>query len=430
MNLRRVLFVALAALALSNHVLFAQENPELPPGQIAFIGADLNAYTVRVGSESPMQLTEDARTSGRSPRFYQWPTWSTDGRLALFASVFDREDFIGTEVLISGDGQLPATSAHLFDLDVFTYAYWSPQNCLDDAVCRDLAVLLTRPSAGGFVVELVRDLEADDQAVLTDNGSPFYFSWSPDGTRMLWHRNNTDLDIYDTVEGEISSNLDASAGAFGAPSWSPIDDRLLIAGLDLQNEREQLMIGSVDETVTPLVTGLQGPTAFLWSPDGQRIAYTDNRAELVVVDASTGEEIRRSFQTGVVAFFWSPDSQKIAFITLSIDDPDQFSAKADIGARLASMQQPPVGLAWTVLDLAAETENTFSSFVPTNEQVYLLTFFDQFAQSHRVWSPDSRHLVYAERVNGQEVISVLNTAQLFATPLKVADGSIGIWSFQ
>lgn len=399
------------------------------PGLIAYVGADLNVYTTDLSGGEPTQLTNDAGLVTQDKiRMYLWPTWATDGRLAYFAAELERSGASRTEVLISPDGVESGTSAFTFENDGFTYAYWSPQNCDLDEICRDLAVLLTRQSAGGFVVELVRDLIDEDQHILTGNGAPFYFSWSPEGTRMFWHRNSSNLDVYTIADEEDVQALEDSPGLFAAPAWSPIDDRLLFASLN--EDRTTTLIVSANDTVTPLASALLGPVAFAWSPDGSRIAYTDRYGALIVLDSTTGEEVIRSTAGGIYSFFWSPDSQKLAFITQA-ETGDSISAMGDADMRLASMIQAPTGIAWAVMNAVTGETRQFSGFIPTSQEVYLLTYFDQFSQSHQVWSPDSRYLVYGEQLSeDQSIISVLDTTQTVAVPFFVADGSIGIWSYR
>ena len=69
--------------------------------------------------------------------------------------------------------------------------------------------------------------------------------------------------------------------------------------------------------------------------------------------------------------------------------------------------------------------------MPTTEMVYLLNFFDQFAQSHSVWSPDSAHIVYSQMISEQQqVISILDMTRPDTVPFNVAEGVIGIWSYR
>jgi hypothetical protein len=62
---------------------------------------------------------------------------------------------------------------------------------------------------------------------------------------------------------------------------------------------------------------------------------------------------------------------------------------------------------------------------------YLLAFFDQFSQSHRIWSPDSRYIVYSETADGGEsLVKILDTLAEPFVPFTVAEGEFGTWSYQ
>lgn len=425
----RLLLVLMALLGTPT-VLSAQETP-MPtiPGRIAYIGSDYNVYLLAPQENSQFALTDDAGIDENVLRFYQMPTWSTDGRLAYFATAVRATGEVATEVFVSAGGE-EGESIYTGDNEVFNYAFWSPQNCPASDTCRDLAVLLGSVDANGLLVELIRAGIEDASSQVVGTGAPFYYSWSPDGTRMLMQRDGTRMDIYDVLEEDISDQLAQTPGSFFAPAWSPVDDRLLIGVRGEDGESTDLVIVANGETQT-LVEGLGGIAYFIWSPDGNRIAYMDvqnrNRlGTLIVVDAVTGETIARSTGNSVLAFFWSPNSDQIAYVTTTAASPGSFSAKRFAAPNLQSNG----GLAWSVLDVDAGTVRNYGSFVPTEQMAYLLTYFDQFAQSHRVWSPDSRHLVYSEVTADREpMISLIDTTQEASVPLFIAEGVVGIWSF-
>ncbi|HEX2905323.1 MAG TPA: hypothetical protein VHO69_00575 [Phototrophicaceae bacterium] len=405
--------------------LVAQDANNLPalPGHIAYIGTDQNVYTVRLADDQMTPLTTDASSS----RVYRWPTWSTDGRLAYFATAQNGPQLI-TEVYVSRDGTTPGQSVYGGENEVFNYASWSPQNCPERENCRDLAVLLSSAEADNLIVELIRDQQAPTNETI-GVGTPFYFSWSPDGSHMLWHRNNQQLEVYDVATNAITETLPIILGAFQAPGWSPVDDRLLFGTLNADGETTDLTIIGSTERQT-LVSRLSGIAAFSWSPNGNYVAYTNREGPLLVIDTATGQVIARSPGSGILAFFWSPDSRQLAYVTLATP-PSSFNVRMNSTGKVAAINyQDTTGAAWAVLDVVTGSDRRYGAFIPTEAMFYLLVYFDQFAQSHRVWSPDSRYLVYAETTpDDKAIISILDTSLPNSVPFSLADGVIGVWSF-
>lgn len=424
--------IARAALLLALWAVYvvptaAQEAPNAPdfPGLIAYIGADFNVYTYSGSQHTHTPLTSDAGRDDGNVRAYQWPTWSTDGRLAYFGLTVDSvQPLPSTSVFVSDDGLTAGEMVYDSETQVYNYAYWAPQNCAAEPGCRDLAVLLSDPAAGELIVERIR-VNGGASSETLGSGGPFYFSWSPDATRMVWQRNNSQFDIFSIEAGEVTRSLDARPGFIAAPAWSPVDDRLLVGTLSSDGEATDLtMIGA--ESTETLATGLQAPVAYAWSPDGNRIAYTAQHGPIMVIDAVSGETVARAPVSGIFAFFWSPDSRSLVYVTLAVQ-PGSFTASRTGAMALA---QGATALAWSVLDVATGANARLATFVPTQDMLYLLTYFDQFAQSHRIWSPDSRNIVYSELgLEGRPVVTVLNVAGRDSLPLTIAEGQVGVWSF-
>jgi TolB protein len=424
MGKRGLKLIAIVLMFWSVFMAHGQDNDYLPPqhGRIAYVGVDANIYVLSADGVG-IAITDDASQFRR----YEWPTWSTAGHLAYFGSALDANGIFMT-VYVSERAAGPGEVVYNGQGEAFNYAYWAPGDCNAGLGCRDLAVLISSPRRGMFV-ELIRarnDAEPEGQSF--PGGPPFYYSWSPDGSRMLWHRrvfSSLQFDVFDASISQVIDTLALTPGLMNAPAWSPIDDRLLFAVRSETGERTNLIIVDPDETVS-LAAGLAGPVAFSWSPDGQYVAYRvfSNNAygPLVVVDARDGRTMARSPSNGVIAFFWSPDSSALAYIT-SATAPGSFNVSD-------SAYQLEQGLSWSILDIGSGLARRYGAFMPTGEMRYLLVYFDQFAQSHRVWSPDSRYLIYSEIGPGGPVVSVLDATRADSAPLSVAEGFIGIWSFE
>ena len=394
------------------------QDSTVSPGLIAYIGTDYNVYTLPQNG-TPTALTKDAAVTQTSQQIYQWPTWATDGQLAYFRSSLDASGSASTEVFVSSDAKTPGVNAYIGAGETFTYGNWSPQPCGTD--CRDMALLMN--DASGLSVKLVRWQNGTGTSTTAGKGAPFYYNWSPEGARMIWQLDNQKFDVYDTTTHKITSTLTQTPGAMFTPAWSPVDDRLLL-GVKNQDSTDLVIASNGD--IKTLAASQANPIWFSWSPDGKQVAYIDRQGPLIVLDAASGATITRTPVDKVLAFFWSPDSQHIAYVT-----PPQPAGSFTAAKRAAaSLRQTSEGLAWSVLDVANGANRHYSAFQPTNEQLYLLVYFDQFAVSHHVWSPDSREIVYSEvTADHHQVISLLDSTQAAAVPVVVANGVIGIWSF-
>src|SRR5690606_41274607 len=55
--------------------------------------------------------------------------------------------------------------------------------------------------------------------------------------------------------------------------------------------------------------------------------------------------------------------------------PGSFSAGSS--RIVAQPQQPPLGIAWSILDVSTESVKQYGSFLPTEETIYLMTYLDR-----------------------------------------------------
>src|SRR5260370_2493672 len=183
-----LLFVVLGALGLPQ-ISRAQES-----AMLAVIGTDGNLSVYDANGKNPFAITKDAKTD---VLLYQWPTWSTDGRLAFFGSSTDLKHPYSLGVFVVDKVQSGAAFKTAFTSpdDIFTYAYWSPADC-QTGNCRDLALLFTPPTQdGNLALSIIRDTGGKFTTKEVGRAAPFYYSFSPDGKQMLWFRGGHDFRI-------------------------------------------------------------------------------------------------------------------------------------------------------------------------------------------------------------------------------------------
>ena len=427
----KAFLLLLICLLVPSTLVVAQENSSLP-GAIAYIGIDSNIFIYDLAQQNSRQITTD----GSAIRRYQWPTWSSDGRLAYFCCDLRSASSPLTNgyIVNTADGDA-IKQVFQGNAESVIYASWAPSSC--GMNCFDLMLLVNNVLNGSLYVQQVRDQGGAYSSRVLAQGQPFYFTWSPDSKRMAFHRNNRMIDVYSLdLEATIPDLQQRSSGAFQAPAWSPVDDRILFGAPSVAGPTTDLIVATESNNLV-IVESLTGFLSFLWSPDGNYIAYRaidSNRfGALFVVDAISGELIART-TSDVIAFFWSPDSQQIAYITPTAGT-GAFSAHNSRSARIPIQQneRARLSLDWSVLDLSNGVNRRLTSFVPTNEMLYLIQYFDQFAASHRIWSPSSTHLLYSELVDASEpapVISILNITQADTVPFVIDSGVFAVWTFR
>jgi Tol biopolymer transport system component len=371
--------------------------------------------------------------------------WSRDNTRLIYATT---EGDVGQLISVKADD---SDSIVLYESDqarVPFYFYGSP----DD---RQIAFLQSDPTAGDLRLQLAatspistaQSTPAVKHAVRTVAlGRPDYFSWSPQSDALLLHIGGTSGSaVISTYQlGEAAPQKIATDPAnFQAPMWSPIDQRLLYAREYLEGGQLIVADGVNETQVLTFPVGL----AFNWSPDGQYIATAHNDLvhftynTLSIID-SAGHNAHTYFEGEIVAFFWSPDSQRLAYLTGAFVEPEITGKAGRLSAprldgtplrvRAAAVgQQPEFNFTWHVIDLQTQRTIDLINFAPGREYENLLNYFDQYAQSIQVWSPDSRSLVFVGASFKQERgVYVIDATQVNAAAQFVGPGEFATWSWR
>jgi len=384
--------------------------------QIAYIGTDDQVYVAEVDGSGARPFSQGISGLSSSDSWtFRWPTYSPDGRRLAFAGYRSRAGGLESSAVLAGESER-ATAATLLESSELApiYLYWSPDN-------RHLAALLQH----GQTLELhLLDAGGSEPTLRLAVGQPLYWSWARDGKTLAVHiggdgqlSNEAWVGLLHIESGGArEERFGEPPGGFRAPAWSSTDKLAYVGlggGASLLSVRDGA--GRVAR-----VASSQTDIAFTWSPDGEWIAFaaaSDDSPALydgVEVVRPDGSDRHRVASEQQVGFFWAPDSKRLAL--LSIDRAER-------------------ALAWSTVQVDGKNLRTLTTFAPSSDFAFQLPFFDQYAQSTSIWSPDSRRIVYgseggAERRNGNaggERIMVLDVDGQ-TPPSTAASGGAAVWA--
>lgn len=364
-------------------------------GRLAVLDAD--GQLVTMDPDGSDEIVLDEVEPGTSQ--VRQPTWSPDGRSVAWVHVEVTEaGAVSASIATAGDdGTRPSTSRTEV---VPFYLSWDPTS--------SRIAYLGAPS--DTFIEL-GVLEAADRSSGTSlvAGQPLFFSWGPDGDQLLVHVGAERLDRLG-LDGSTSAVGD-QPGTFSVPVWTADGKTLVYASADGDGQR--LVARNVEaDRGRPLVP-YEGLIAFVVSPDGERVAFQviqpDRILPLSVIDVDSGEVVE-IVDAPIASFFWSPDGERLLYL-----DPDPLPDDSGLWFR------------WGVWD---GTYSFVTQRIALSRliSVEYLQFFEQYAQSMRLWSPDSRAFAYpGMSEDGQEGIWI-QSARPDRAPVRVAEGDFVAWS--
>ncbi len=380
----------------------------------AYIGRD---YALRVHDTSRPD-PEDSALSVPGLRC-TWPVWSPDGSAIAFSGYsggsggssmlgvyVTGRDGPGPGLIYSnepGSGEIARATPH--------YCSWSPDG-----------------SRLGFVAQTGRGLtlhiwdrseELAPRAAL--DGGPMYFAWSPDSARLYAHSLLKHYLIEASAQPTPQS-FPGRSGQYMSPSWSRESGSIAFF-LDGESGKQRLLAINLKDKSARMLTELYGIAAVAWRPGysqlgmlRETIGTTGFYSGLWLVDYRAREEVQLA-DDPALAFYWSPDGSRAAYVTPSD------SAEGS--------------LRFCVVEVESGETNYLSDFVPSQEQLIHFMFFDQYAQSHPVWSPDGGsllvfgqlgyRLIRSELPTGESNRVILMDAYGREAPRDIAAGFIGCW---
>jgi Tol biopolymer transport system component len=311
------------------------------------------------------------------------------------------------------------------------YLNWSPDNAnvsfISTNVSRQNLILQSVPAEGG-------------ERTILDTGSPYYWSWAPDGRVMVVHAGGTStsaperlafLNVNDATVTE--QGLEATPGSFQAPAWSPDGSRIAFARTS-DSENEIVVTDSAGENPEK-IGAFTNKAAFAWSSDGTRLAYLDGVqaldagtiGPLHIVDLETSEEIVE--EGDIISFFWSPDGEEIAYFIL-LQTQAEGSSSGGSGGSGSTQTTTQYVLQLHVLNVTNGESRELFTYRPTQQFLSVLPYFDQYHQSVTIWSPDNNNLVLSfVNSSGAPGIAVV-AASGNLEPRILAEGYLAFWSWK
>ncbi len=385
----------------------------------------------------------DFRVLTRADRIYQFPAWSPDGRwIAAVGS-----DRAGSGVYCFGDGeneqQWQLYRSQIGDRESPFYVYWSPDG-------RYVSFLANHP-LGGIAFHIVPcEPNATDRVVAL--GQPFFWHWGQSSAELLIHAGIGDDEgrfaLFNPFDAPDQLQNHALPGYFQTPGFSADGKYIAYATIDVDGE-SQIVIES-RKTGQQVTAPHLGAAALSWSPTQSKLAFMAPNDKSTHFYGPLGMmsprgEYRQLTTESILAFFWSPDGKKIAYVAptrrrIGILQPNMRgkngngngngNGKSGVHpSRLeeAATDKDDIRLDLWVIDLTLSTRQHLSNFSPTRLFVnQFLPFFDQYALSHRVWSPDSDALLMPMMVDGKSQLTVLPIDKSGNTV--IAEGFMGFWS--
>ena len=388
-------------------VTYAQPSPDPPSPLAPSDTAGLIAYVTPAGRPALVDPSSGAsyRLDERAQRT-QFPAWSPDGDAVTFISTGPEGP--GVDLYRPALGQRAQVYGNADEPPI--YHGWSPDG-------RRLAVLANRVGGLGLYLVDVAAASADASSLAPErtasepgdalaiehflaSGAPFYWDWTPAGDALLVHRNVMSAEAEVGVTGLDVYALDptfAAPGAFQSPAVSPSGAWAAYATRDGGDTRrvvlEQLAQPGPGEARREL--SHRGFAAFAWHPRRDLLAV--QRAVLdgphaygpiVTLDAESGD-LEPLVDDLALAFWWSPDGARIAYLAPVPSAPPEREQQV-----MDRVQSVNGRMALRVVEVASGDLRELARFTPS--PLFLrqyLPFFDQYARSHRLWSPASDALV-------------------------------------
>lgn len=420
----------------------AIKPPQGLPGKLALLGPGSALYITKFDGSQPVVVLGSATappSQTQDGTVVQWPTWSKDGtKLAAIGLNIKGGQMAGSDVIVTnGDGKNPVKVQEGAP-NPPVFISWSPDGNL-------LSVLVSGGTTNTPLELRLLDTSKSLAAAKASQrkvaeGTAVYTGWSPDSQQLLIHSSTTVTDSALALLAAKDTQAQPTAfkvtpSLFRSPAFSADGTRLAFAVSNSQTNNEDIYLQDKTGKDAGKLDAGGKRVSFSWSPAESKLAFSYAIAgsqglykgiSLAEIDPkvtpTAALKANLLVDEDITAFFWSPDGKKLAYVTLN-DTADMLS--------------------WKVYDLDAKKSTPITEWFPSDIWGQLLTFFDQYAQSNSIWSPDSKSLVFAglskedytaltqaaPSENIQPIVYVLPVdGANVGKPQPVGFGSLAFWS--
>ncbi len=436
--------------------------------------ASPNAQPVTVGMLAvvdPAGAIVTMNADGRSVARYvvqgvtfAFPAWSPDGTrfAAIGNGVGDAAVYVFS--VSTADVGAPTVIYRSADHRPF-YLYWTP----------DGSALTFLTTESGNVALRLAPADAGGPGTTLRLGTPMYWTWVNGGQLIVHSGSMSDGFLGEIgLDGKATRFVVDAPGMFRTPAMTGDGRYVAYVGAG-PNASAEVVVEARDAS-SRYAVAVFGPAAVGFDPTGDGLAFIGRAARdvrdaalpvgpLRLLDAASGS-VRTLIEGAVLAFFWAPDGRTIAALRVIGPSDDRIAAGhartgggdiADVGeiveavarggtapalarggtapalARggtapaLEIVDPPGLGLRLVFIEVASGAVRSQRTVHLTDPFVsQLLPFFDQYALSHRLWSPDSTSLVLptiADDGTGEILVVRADGSE----PMRVASGSIAFW---